>query len=91
MRFKNFMINVYFFFFIIRRFIVALLVASMKDTGHWGRTIVFLIVAVPSLVIVCVLRPYKDMFMNIILIANEVVTVVMALVFTIFASEGMFA
>ena len=51
----------------------------------------FLIISIPCVFVVVILRPYKELAMNIILIINEAMVIIFSLVFLIFAKESMFA
>ena len=81
--------KLYTFIFIIRRFITALVLVSMRDLNIWIRCIFFSIVQFFALVYAILIRPFDSTKDNIIEILNESIFSILCIIVTVCNKKSM--
>ena len=81
--------KLYIFIFIIRRFITALVLVSMRDLNIWIRCIFFSIVQFFALLYVILIRPFGSTKDNIIEILNESIFSILCVIVTVCNQKSM--
>ena len=76
------------FIFILRRFMMALVIVYMRDANVWIRCISYTFIQFAVLVYTIVVRPFGQVKENLTEIVNEVTYTVLCIVITIFNDES---
>ena len=81
--------KLYMLFFIIRRFISALILVFLRSVNIWVRCIPFSIVQFTALIYVAKFRPFAEVKSNIIEIMNEVIFSILCIILTVLNQKSM--
>ena len=81
--------KLYMLFFIVRRFISALILVFLRSVNIWVRCIPFSIVQFTALIYVAKFRPFAEVKSNIIEIMNEVIFSILCIILTVLNQKSM--
>ena len=81
--------KLYSFIFVMRRFMTALVLVSLRNINIWARCIIFSYVQFWALVYASIIRPFSDIKDNIIEVMNETIFLILCIIVTVWNKKSM--